>query len=955
MEPRLRKRRRIISTIVPFVLSAFLLAGCDGETNRIVESTQTTGAEQDFQRIEACATCHERQYQQTLQSVKSGYRAISPLFNGLELAGNFLAQGALEQQAIRNNLRPVYQSDAPPDVRQTNMITSEGGYQNANELRAGFCVGCHDGSVLLQGEDPDEREIPTWEGLFGPPDDKGFRVIENVRPLRDYHFTNEDGEQILPDKPGGPPPAGAIPSRGSQGVGCDHCHNVQGPDTTRSVKGDGLANMNHMVEGTRIKVGPFDDAFPVGRLPSDGPDADLYPPDDQDNFHSASTNPSRIGYMRSADFCGACHDVRVPVANLVVPESNDFGVQYYRLENLNTEWNTQAYALPDEDFSQNPFGEVVRCQDCHMSLYPYGGDATYPVTDPESGRTFQITSPRPGVFPDDLAASGANPTGADPPASAEEILPVRQVTTHYFTGIDVPLAYTDCETACEQYGRCGECIGEMRERLGDARVDIFEGGVDEHGVPNSLDQRRTDLLEASTRVYLDLSDQEAKLGETLHVRPTAIALTGHNFPSGFSQERTTWIKLTVSAALGEGSDLDCTPRSPFVHNYGVCLKNITQTCLTDSDCPGDVCGGRCSNGFETCLTAQDCSGANPVCDRAQSQFCTPEGEFILYQSGYKIDKPHPETGEMAPDGNLNDEDLGHVTAIVNPFNHNNEIFEEGSDNGPVARIFEGEPSGLVLFRNELLRIYSAQFILEGDCAGFAESQCVRSHDAFCQVGTSYFPGSAGQCGQEGAVGFAAGEIVRIRGDAACVQTVTADDGSCPTEVSCEIRGPVGGARRNPRSGECMAQVLEEETFSAGAASTVDNWRALPPLDPKTYLYEIELPTREELESSGVELEGSLRVRAAIQFQHFPPLFLRFIARVGGSVPYQIPPYGMPAFVIPVAQEAPLGGHDNAVGRRGPADKDTGLMDEKRIDDLMRAIRDISTAEISIPLDQGGDS
>jgi hypothetical protein len=31
------------------------------------------------------------------------------------------------------------------------------------------------------------------------------------------------------------------------------------------------------------------------------------------------------------------------------------------------------------------------------------------------------------------------------------------------------------------------------------------------------------------------------------------------------------------------------------------------------------------------------------------------------------------------------------------------------------------------------------------------------------------------------------------------------------------------------------------------------------------------------------------------------------------------------------------------------------MDEKRIDDLMRTIRDISTAEVEIPLDQGGES
>jgi short-subunit dehydrogenase len=56
-----------------------------------------------------------------------------------------------------------------------------------------------------------------------------------------------DGNQILPAEPGGPPPPGTIPSIGSQGIGCDHCHNVQGPDTSRSVKEDGLANMNHLL------------------------------------------------------------------------------------------------------------------------------------------------------------------------------------------------------------------------------------------------------------------------------------------------------------------------------------------------------------------------------------------------------------------------------------------------------------------------------------------------------------------------------------------------------------------------------------------------------------------------------------------------------------------------------------------------------------------------------------
>ncbi len=45
---------------------------------------------------------------------------------------------------------------------------------------------------------------------------------------------------------------------------------------------------------------------------------------------------------------------------------------------------------------------------------------------------------------------------------------------------------------------------------------------------------------------------------------------------------------------------------------------------------------------------------------------TDDNGFLLYQSGYLVDKPHPNTGEMAPDGNLDDEDLEHLHAVVDP-------------------------------------------------------------------------------------------------------------------------------------------------------------------------------------------------------------------------------------------------------------------------------------------------
>ncbi len=265
-----------------------LLSGCESSSTNpepVSETPSTvTGATQTLQTNQTCQVCHERQFQETIQSVKSGYRAISPAFNSLELAGNFLAQAALEAGAIRNNLRPVYGENGE------NMVSAVE-YDNPDEARAAFCIGCHDGGIILLGENG-EPEVPEWEGLYdpAPPDadnpPASHPVIRNVRPLRDYHFIDSSGNQVLSDVPGGPPPAGARPSLGSQGVLCDHCHNVQGAAFQRSFLGDGFANSAQQLEFTRIKVGPFDNSLPVGPLP-DGSDSNQ-------NFHSSSSNPDRI-------------------------------------------------------------------------------------------------------------------------------------------------------------------------------------------------------------------------------------------------------------------------------------------------------------------------------------------------------------------------------------------------------------------------------------------------------------------------------------------------------------------------------------------------------------------------------------------------------------------------------------------------------------------------------------
>ena len=131
---------------------------------------------------------------------------------------------------------------------------------------------------------------------------------------------------------------------------------------------------------------------------------------------------------------------------------------------------------------------------------------------------------------------------------------------------------------------------------------------------------------------------------------------------------------------------------------------------------------------------------------------------------------------MEPDGNLDDEDIEHATAQVDPGRHTdvyspgtltnghlNTIFAVGPDNGPEARIFAGEPNGLVLWRNELTRI-----LMPGDRLG------------------------------------------RPDGDGNDI---------------------------------ILTKPHFEETFSAGFANSVDNYRSLPPLKAKAFPYLIQMPTR----------------------------------------------------------------------------------------------------------------
>jgi len=720
---------RSIIGFVSLLLLCTLELGCNTQVQRSPNAPVVQFRPQQFQPPENCLPCHQRQFNELRSSVKSGYRNVSPLFNGLECAANLINGGLL---------RPVYHDSTIvlPDgtLLNTNMYSSPV-LTETRQVQAGFCFTCHNADVEILGENAALRETPQLAGLGtcnpAPPAGQQCFQPSLFRPLRDYNIVDANGNQVLPSAPGGDPTPGTQPSLGANGITCDVCHDENGPDLHRSFQMDGFANTSLLFNQSEAKVGPF--PFPVAV---------------KNKIHVASNDQSLIGLLRAGAFCNTCHDVRVPNRNLTAEEHNmnpsGQNVSYFRLENLSTEWQIGPY-----NSTNNPFGTVVRCQDCHMSLFPYAGATTYQVGD------MTITSPTPGVFATDYAAVPGISTDQNAP------LQLRKVVEHYFTGVDVPLLTPD----------------ELSARLGTGYPDPYATGNDSHGVPVGLATRRADLLKAAVRISLSKTDTSAQLGQKFTVRLEAVSLTGHRFPSGFSQERGAYVQLTV----------------------------------------------------------------------------TDNNGFLLYQSGYVVDKPHPNTGENAPDGNLDDEDFEHIHVVVDPGKPistyttgtgtnggNNSVYELGPDDGPDARVFVGAPEGLVLFRNELTHIF--------------------------------LPGQ-----------------------------------------------PIG--RTDPTTGLPLNALGAhfEETFQAALANTVDNFHSLQPLHPRTYDYEIQLPTQQQLQTIGVTIQGPLHVHAQVNYEHFPPVFMRYLTQVTGAL--------------------------------GPTGHNLNLVDEHRIDTLLKNIRDIASDDATVTLTQ----
>jgi hypothetical protein len=454
-------------------------------------------------------------------------RRLAALWNAAErVADRFLDQPQLVVALITAALLCACAGDGPGDAVQAT----------ARFTAPEECANCH------------PRQYAEWRGamMTYATVSPVFNALEAVgNALSDGALAADGAQALFCQRCHTPigvdlgefPPFAAMAGRPSRdfagavarhGLSCDFCHQVAGADHAASPSGDGIANASFDLQPSHTKLGPIED-------PIASP------------FHAAA--PS--AYLRSAEFCGSCHDVRLPGPDAVS------GEPLLRLENLFTEWQQGPYATV-----LNPHGRVVTCQDCHMSAYPYAPPGTY-------------LEDRAAEFP-----------GA----------PLRRVSTHYFTGVDIALV---------------DFPGQS------------DAGVDGHGLPVGQAQRRADLLAAACELEVHLPES-VRGGDVLPIRVDVTNVgAGHNVPSGFSQERQVWLEVTVSDAEGA----------------------------------------------------------------------------VVYQSGYLVDRAHPETGELEADGNLDDEDLENLSVAIDPATMEATI-EEGPDFDRRPR----ENLGLVNFGNEFRRV-----------------------------------------------------------------------------------------------------------------------------------------------------------------------------------------------------------------------------------------------------------
>ena len=423
---------------------------------------------QDDTSASDCASCHPRQAAEWRRSVMA-HSVKSPLFNGLE--------SLIQEQVGRDENCP----NGAGALRRTNDRVAcrdeETGLPISGSGGEHWCVNCHSPAENLSSP------MPAWEGRAGG-------NPQTRLPVRDM-----------------------LDDRALEGISCGFCHQVSRPGRStgqwrvRREPGLGIVQDRHSLlipprgsnrqarhRQQRLPTGAGLLSHPAIEEPEQG---DPTPP----MVHRRPRAETK-SYLRSSEFCGSCHDVRLFGTDVVGARK---GERFKRLRNAYTEW--VDYAAQERRAGRDP----ASCQDCHMSTFPgicEPGESDDP-TDPCPDGT-RFVSQKPGIRP--LGRVAENSSRLTP------------VTTHYFSGVDVPLS------------------DEYPDEI------LNEDALDMHGLPISPVVRRDMLLRAS--MSLDLEPPTVRggnIGTTVVIENVG---GGHKIPAGFSQEREIWVHLQVTDADG---------------------------------------------------------------------------------------------------------------------------------------------------------------------------------------------------------------------------------------------------------------------------------------------------------------------------------------------------------------------------------------------------------------------
>ena len=293
-----------------------------------------------------------------------------------------------------------------------------------------------------------------------------------------------------------------------EGISCALCHTTIGPVHAGSGGYQGNPSWSSTATGTTFRMRP-EDTFGLEGIANSGYllDAKSFLANRSgaggagDPIVHRATPADTKKYLGSSEFCGACHDVRLFGTDSIGVRER--GEHFKRLRNAYSEWRSWA------DTEKAAGRKAASCQDCHMSLYP---GVCLPGEGERGGcpQGFHFAARAPGE-------KARGPIAASSTSS-------KPITTHYFTSVDVPLT------------------PEFPEAW------ATDATLDANGLPLGLELRREQLLRHTFRFSLD---RPTRVGARLEI-PVEIQNVGagHRVPAGFSQERETWVELTVTDADG---------------------------------------------------------------------------------------------------------------------------------------------------------------------------------------------------------------------------------------------------------------------------------------------------------------------------------------------------------------------------------------------------------------------